>query len=71
MTSRARISHANRGRGLELLVEMANAQYRARRLAVVQKVATPTKVLTDRRGGTRVIRERSTVDYVGVAAGGR
>lgn len=65
-----RISPANRGRGLEMAIEHANAWYRSRGLAVVQKVPTPTKVLQDRRGSTKVIREKSTVDFVGVVSGG-
>lgn len=66
------ISQAHRGRSLELAIETANAAYRARGLAVVQRIAVPTKALPDRRGGIRVIREKSTVDFVGVTApGGR
>ena len=64
------ISHSNRGKGLENYVEWANAQYRAKGIAVVQKVAVPTKALPDRRtGDLRVIREKSTVDYVGTWQG--
>jgi recombination protein U len=60
------VPHANRGAGLETAVEQANAQYGAMNIARVQKVAVPTKVLSDRKGGTKVIREKSTVDFIGV-----
>lgn len=36
---------------------------------MVQKVATPTKVLCDRYGRPKVVREKSTVDFVGVWRG--
>lgn len=64
-----RVSAANRGRTLEIAVEYANAHYRARGIAMVQKVATPTKVVSGRRGETKVIRTQSTVDYIGTWGG--
>lgn len=64
-----RVGYANRGRGLEVLIEQANRLYRLKNIAVVQKVATPTKVLQDRYGRTKVVREKSTVDFVGVWRG--
>jgi len=64
------ISRANRGRSLERLLEISHDAYRHQGRAVVQKVATPTKVLQT-RAGLKVIREKSTVDFVGVIRGGR
>lgn len=69
MREPAAASHANRGRDLEEWIEYANAQYRARGVAVIQKVATPTKVLPGRRGELKVVRSKSTVDFVGVYQG--
>ncbi len=64
------IGHANRGRALELAVEHANACYLNQQIDQIQKVATPTKVVADRRRDkTKVIREKSTVDFVGAWAG--
>lgn len=64
-----RVPQANRGRGLETAIEYANAQYQGKGIAVIQKVATPTKVLAGRRGDTKVIRQKSTVDFIGVWQG--
>jgi recombination protein U len=64
------IGYANRGAALEQLIYVANAQYQAKGLAVIQKVATPWKVV---RHGRQIIsafpERKSTVDFVGVAAG--
>lgn len=53
--------YANRGRELETAVLSSCAIYRARKLAVIQKVATPARIMRD---GT-AWRERSTVDFIG------
>lgn len=66
---RVRIGYANRGRGLERLVEQANILYATKGIATVQKVATPTKVLSDKYGRAKVVREKSTVDFIGVWKG--
>lgn len=61
---------ANRGMGLEHMVEHANAQYAAKGWAVVQK--TPTSVKVFRRSSeivSAVHDKKSTVDFVGVANG--
>jgi len=63
-----RIPHKNRGRSFELVIEYANAYYAAKGVALVQKVATPTKVLKG-PGGAKAIREKSTVDYIGTWRG--
>jgi len=70
MAGAGMISRANRGRSLERLLEISHAAYLRQGRAVVQKVATPTKVLRA-RSGLRVVREKSTVDFVGVIQGGR
>lgn len=63
-------NHANRGRSLETLIEYANAQYKDRGLALIQKVATPWTVI---RRGKQIISafpaEKSTVDFVGACKG--
>ncbi len=60
-------SYANRGQGLEELINWSNRQYAAKRIAVIQKVPTPVKVV---RQGTKIVSaffsEPSTVDYVGI-----
>lgn len=63
------LGQANRGRSLEIAIEQANRQYASLGLAQIQQVAVPTKVLPDGRGGVRIIREKSTVDFVGAWAG--
>ncbi|MCO1599846.1 Holliday junction resolvase RecU [Desulfosporosinus nitroreducens] len=61
-------NHANLGKSLETLIEHANKQYRAKGLALVQKVATPWQVI---RKGKQIVsafpEEKSTVDFIGVA----
>ena len=59
-------NYANRGKSLETLIEHANEQYKAKGLALVQKVATPWTVI--RRGKAIVSAfpsEKSTVDFIG------
>lgn len=53
--------YANRGRELEAAVISSCAIYRARKLAVIQKVATPVRFPRD----AEPFREKSTVDFVG------
>ena len=63
-------SHANRGMALESLIEHANAQYAAKGIATIQKVATPWKVI---RNGNQIVsafpEKKSTVDFIGVFGG--
>lgn len=64
------VSYANRGMSFEHLIEHANAQYRAKGWALVQKVATPWKII---RRGKQIVsafpEKKSTVDFIGVANG--
>lgn len=64
------IAHANRGQGLEQLIEYANQQYAAKGIAQIQKVATPWKVI---RKGKQIVsafpEKKSTVDFIGVYKG--
>ena len=60
-------THANRGKDFEELINYANAQYRQRGVALIQKVATLWTVI---RKGKQIVSaflsEKSTVDYVGI-----
>lgn len=60
--------YANRGRSLEELINYTNEQYKAKGVALVQKVATPWTVI---RRGSQIVSafpaEKSTVDFIGVA----
>lgn len=60
------INYANRGMGLETLIEYANQQYASKGIAVVTKIATPWKVV---RSGKKIIsafpEKKSTVDFIG------
>lgn len=62
--------YANRGASFESLIEFANNQYAAKRIALIQKVATPWKVI---RQGKKIIsafpEKKSTVDFIGVSMG--
>ena len=63
-------THANRGMGLETLIEYANQQYAAKGIALIQKVPTPWKVI--RRGNAIVSafpEKKSTVDLTGAYRG--
>jgi len=61
------INHANRGKSLEDLIIYANEQYKAKGVALIQKVATPWTVI---RKGKQIVSafpaEKSTVDFIGV-----
>ena len=64
------LAHANRGMGLETLIEYANAQYAKKGIALIQKIATPWKVI---RKGSQIVNafpeKKSTVDFIGVYQG--
>lgn len=64
------VSYANRGRSFEQIIESANKQYQLKGWALVQKVATPWRVI---RRGKQIVSahpaEKSTVDFLGVANG--
>jgi recombination protein U len=63
---------ANLGRGFEELILFACQQYKAQRLAMIEKIHTPWTVI---RAGKEIVsaypKEKSTVDFAGVIAGGR
>lgn len=65
------INYANKGKGLEDLVEYANKQYKARGIALVQKISTPWQVT---RRGKQIVSAyptgKSTLDFRGTVAGG-
>jgi recombination protein U len=62
--------YANRGMGLETLIEYANEQYASKGIAQIQKVATPWKVIRKGREIVSAFPERkSTVDFIGVYQG--
>ncbi|MBC2722663.1 MAG: Holliday junction resolvase RecU [Desulfosporosinus sp.] len=60
-------NYANRGKSLEYLINFANQQYLAKRVALVQYIPTDWTVI---RWGTQIISafpaHKSTVDYIGV-----
>ena len=65
------MSYANRGKGLEQMIEYSNNVYRQKGVATVQKIPTPVKVLNVNRNGklTGFYEKKSTVDYIGVWQG--
>lgn len=66
------MSYANRGMQLEAILEKTCKQYEHRNLALINKVPTPVKVLSNKRGKiTGFYEKKSTVDYEGILKGGR
>lgn len=69
--SRKNVNYANKGKALEDLVEYANKQYKAKGMALVQKISTPWTVKWQ---GTRIVSAfpsgQSTLDFRGTVAGG-
>jgi len=62
--------YANRGKGLEQLIEHANEQYQAKGDALIQKVWVPWKVIWSKGKVTSAYpSEKSTIDYIGVVKG--
>lgn len=61
------VIHANRGRAFEELIEMANAAYRARGLAVIHKVPTEWVPLRGGRGEivSAKVTRKAAVDFIG------
>lgn len=63
----SQVNYANRGMGLETLIEYANEQYSRKGIATIQKVATPWKVIWK---GKQVVsaypEKKSTVDFIGI-----
>ncbi|MEK3890226.1 Holliday junction resolvase RecU [Bacillus sp. FSL K6-3431] len=63
-------SHANRGAGLERLVDMVNTQYRNKGVADIRKVPTPVQIMKHHgRTVTGYTQKGEWVDYVGVHNG--
>lgn len=62
------VSYGNRGMFLEENIELANQQYKIKKVGLINKVPTPVKILKISSFGkvNGVITEKSTVDYVGV-----
>ena len=66
------MSYANRGMVTEEIVEISCNQYEDRNLAVIRKVPTPVKVLSNKGGRvTGFYEKKSTVDFEGTLKGGR
>ncbi|WMJ88398.1 Holliday junction resolvase RecU [Anaerocolumna sp. MB42-C2] len=66
-------SRGLRGSALEELINMTNARYREKKLALIQKIPTPitpTNIDKENRHITLAyFEEKSTVDYIGVVQG--
>ena len=67
-----KISHANRGKSFEQLIEQSNKAYEFQEVALVQKI--PNEWIIQRDWKTRAITKafpsgKSTVDYIGVYQG--
>ena len=63
-------SHANRGAGLERLIDMTNQQYRNKGVADIRKIPTPVQITSNRAGKvTGHTMKGEWVDYVGVRDG--
>ena len=62
---------ANRGRPFEQLIEMANTQYRNKKIAVIHKVPTAWIPLRDGRGRivSAKVEEKAAVDFLGSYCG--
>ena len=63
------VNYANHGKSLEDLINYANQQYLAKRVALVQHIPTDWTVI---RRGTQIISafltQKSTVDYIGITS---
>ncbi|WP_342538360.1 Holliday junction resolvase RecU [Sporosarcina sp. FSL K6-1540] len=63
-------SHANRGAGLERLIDMTNQQYRNKGVADIRKIPTPVQIQSNRAGKvTGYTMKPEWVDYSGVHDG--
>ncbi|UAW07746.1 holliday junction resolvase [Psychrobacillus phage PVJ1] len=63
-------SHANRGAGLEKLIDMTNMQYRNKGFADVRKIPTPVQIQSNVNGKvTGYTKKGELVDYFGVKDG--
>lgn len=63
-------SHANRGAGLERLIDMTNMQYRNKGIADIRKIPTPVRIQSNVNGKvTGYTTKGELVDYFGVKDG--
>jgi recombination protein U len=63
-------SHANRGAGLERLIDMTNTQYRNKGVADIRKIPTPVKITSNNKGKiSGHVTKGELVDYFGVKDG--
>ena len=65
-------NYGKRGQDLEKMIEQTNENYKRQGKALVQKIATPVKVLNITPGGrinNAFYDKKSTVDYIGVYDG--
>ncbi len=66
------MTYANRGMISENIIELTCKQYEDRGLAVIRKVPTPVKVVSNKKGRVSGFYEKkSTVDFDGVLSSGR
>lgn len=63
---------ANKGKGFEELIEATNQQYKTKGVALIQKIATPIKVISQYGKGDlkAVYDKKSTLDFRGTVVGG-
>lgn len=63
----SQVNYANRGMGLESLIEYANEQYSRKGIANIKKVSVPWKITRDHKGKINGAfpEGQSTVDYMG------
>lgn len=66
------MAYANRGMCLERTIEYASLQYKSKKIARIDKIPTPIKVLRIIRNQVLgAFEKKATVDYVGIAQGGK
>lgn len=66
------MTYANRGMASENIIEIACKQYEDRNLAVIRKVPTPIRVVSNKRGRlTGFFEKKATVDFEGTFTDGR
>ena len=66
------MTYANRGMTTEFVIEASCRQYEQRNLAVIRKIPTPVKVLSNKGGRVSGFYEKkSTVDFEGTLRSGR
>lgn len=64
------VTHANRGKFLERVIDMANTKYRNAGLADIRKIPTPVQITKDKGSQVEGRKEKPEwVDYAGVCNG--